>query len=480
PFELHLKGLKRGTNRLVVQVDNRMHATDLPPGKVTVEGAPNGGWWNWGGILRDVYLRRVRGIDISQTQVLPRVKCQRCSASIAYRVTVRNYRRRAARVRVTTRFGSKRATIGVGRVRGGSARRFSGSVKIAKPKLWSPPHPTLYPVKISASGGGSASWSIHSGVRQFTVRGGRLLLNGLPVNLRGVFLHEDGPGTGGAVTHGRMNLFFKLAHQIGATALRTHYPMSPYIKEQADRRGFLIWEEVPVFQVSSKIMRKSAVRKKAIRMVRADILANSNHPSVFTWSVANELPVETTAVEARYFRESARAAHRLDPTRPVSTATPGYASVGCRKAFKPLDLLGVNTYFGWYPGRMGALADRTKLGPFLDQARRCYPKLALMVTEFGAEANRNGPPEDRGTYAFQAKLNDFDLWTYSQKPWLSGAIGMLIEFHVRPGWFGGNPFPTQPLHQKAVFDFFGRPKPAAAVLSRWFHRTQQYDLPPGT
>jgi beta-glucuronidase len=72
------------------------------------------------------------------------------------------------------------------------------------------------------------------------------------------------------------------------------------------------------------------------------------------------------------------------------------------------------------------------------------------------------------------------LTGFSKKRWLSGAIGMLIEFRVRPDWAGGNPFPSSPMHQKAVFTINGRPKPAASVLTRWFKGTQQYGLPPGS
>ncbi len=72
PWELRVRGLDRGgVNRLVVRVDNRTRATDLPPARLTVEGAPNGGWWNYGGILGDVYLRRVDAIDLETVQVLP-------------------------------------------------------------------------------------------------------------------------------------------------------------------------------------------------------------------------------------------------------------------------------------------------------------------------------------------------------------------------------------------------------------------------
>ena len=50
--------------RLVVRVDDRRSPTDLPPG-------PGGGWWNFGGLLREVYLRAVQGADLSQALVTP-------------------------------------------------------------------------------------------------------------------------------------------------------------------------------------------------------------------------------------------------------------------------------------------------------------------------------------------------------------------------------------------------------------------------
>jgi beta-glucuronidase len=470
PWELHLKGLRRGTNRLVVEVENRQKITDLPPGKLTIVGAPSGGWWNWGGILGDVYLRKVDGIDIEDAQVLPRLPCRTCAARIDYRVTVRNYRRRAANVRLTTKYGDVSARIGAGKVAGrGASKRFSGSLRIAKPELWSPADPHLYDVSIAASGGGSASWSLHSGIRAITVEGGRLMLNYRPTNFRGGFLHEDDPVTAGAMYPERMDLFVSLAKQLGATVLRTHYPLTPYLHEQADRQGLMIWNEVPVFQMYTSALGSGAVRRKAVNMVKRNVISNGNHPSVLTWSIGNELAAEPTRIERNYFNRAARNVRELDPTRPVAYAIQGYPLVGCLdKDYKAIQLLGVNAYFGWYPGPDGSIADRTKLSAYLDQVRKCYPDKAIAVTEFGAEANRSGPEEDRGTYEFQADLNDYELGIFAQKPWLSGAIGMLIEFRVRPGWSGGNPFPSaDPIHQKAVFDFSGNPKPAAQRPWPW-------------
>jgi beta-glucuronidase len=332
-------------------------------------------------------------------------------------------------------------------------------------------------VRIDATGGGHARWSLDTGIRSLNVVGGRLLLNWRPVDFRGVFLHQDSPARGGAVSPARMRLFVTLARRLGATVLRTHYPLDPYLHELADREGLMIWSEIPVYQLHSQELAAPAVQRHAAAMLRANIIANGNHPSVLAWSIGNELNAWPGPVEARYFRRQTALAHSLDPTRPVALAIQGIPSGGCQRAYHPIDLLGVNSYFGWYEGPSRELAGRHGLSAYLDQVRACYRRQAIAVTEFGAEANRSGPASEKGTYRFQSRLLDYHLRVYARTPWLSGAIGMLMTFRVRPGWSGGNPRPSPPLHEKGVFGFRGQPKPAAAVMARWFHRTRQYDLP---
>jgi beta-glucuronidase len=478
PWELRLRGMKRGgaANRLLVRVDNKTRPKDLPPARLTVEGAPNGGWWNYGGILGDVYLRRVDKLDFSRVQVRPSLPCRTCAAKVSYRVTVHNYSTGSAPVTVTSDFGDHGDTLGTRTIGAGKEATFSKSVTIAQPHLWSPPDPYLYDVRLGAIGaGGAGTYQLYSGIRSIAVKKGRLLLNGAPVHFRGFFMHEDDPAGGGAVSHEREDLFASLAKSTGATVLRTHYPFSPYMHELADRNGLMIWSEIPVYEVPTKVLQDPGLQKLAARMLTDNITANGNHPSVMTWSIANELHARTTSVEEGYIRRQATLARRLDPTRPVSMATQGYTSVGCRKtAYGPLQMLGLNSYFGWYQGPNGELADRDNLSPALDYLHRCYPGKSLVVTEFGAEANRSGPDDERGTYAFQADLNDFHLRVYAQKPWLGGAMGTLMTFKCRPHWNGGNPRPNPPYHDKGVFDYFGNPKPAASVISQWYHQTVQY------
>jgi beta-glucuronidase len=107
--------------------------------------------------------------------------------------------------------------------------------------------------------------------------------------------------------------------------------------------------------------------------------------------------------------------------------------------------------------------------------RACYPNKALFVSEFGAEANRSGPVEEKGTYEYQQDFVNFHLGVHASKPWLSGSIyWALQEFRVRPNWDGGNPHPDPPIHQKGLLRFDGSKKPAWFDVERLFKSTQQF------
>ena len=113
PFEIRLPRsvLRRGlVNRLVIRVDSRRKQTDFPPSGLSVTGRPTGGWWNYGGLLREVYLRRIDDIDLTTAIVRPDLPCALCPATVDYRVVLRNYGERARRVRVTARFGARRVS----------------------------------------------------------------------------------------------------------------------------------------------------------------------------------------------------------------------------------------------------------------------------------------------------------------------------------------------------------------------------------
>ncbi|MFL5845901.1 MAG: glycoside hydrolase family 2 protein [Solirubrobacteraceae bacterium] len=481
PFEILLpaKQLKRsGSNRLLVRVDNRRTEDDLPPMGLSLStGQPTGGWWNYGGILREVYLRRVQHTDFSTVQVLPDLPCATCPATIKVRATVHNYDALARPVHVTGTFGALAFDAGTFTLGPGDDRVFTENVPVAKPELWSPKDPNLYPVTLTARVGTQVAqtWKTESGIRSVKVVGGRLYLNGSPLNWRGFGLHEDSLDKGFALDNADREQIVADVKDLGATLIRSHYPLHPQLMELADREGLMVWSEIPMYQLRTNALKHASVRNFGVRMLEKNVLTNGNHPSVVIWSIANELNSNVNADQGAYIKKAAAAAHRLDFSRPVGQAVASNPTGSCQKRFAPLDIIGFNEYFNWYPGPDGSMADRDNLGLFLEKIRRCYPTKALAITEFGAEANRSGPVEERGTYEFQQAFVNFHLDEFERHPWLSGATyWALQEFRVRPNWDGGNPRPEPPFHQKGLITLSGERKPAYFDVQRRFRETEQF------
>lgn len=485
PFELDLPAryLKPGgVNRLVARVDSH-HADDsMPPAGTSAKGTPAGGWWNYGGLLREVYLRRVNRVDFSSVFVRPDLPCASCAARIVYSVRVRSISKSRQAVHVLTRFGTKAASLGTHAIGGGQTVTFSGRLTITHPKLWSPDHPDLYDVTLDASAGSgrhgmthAAHWFLQSGVRSIRVAGGHLLLNGRPVFLRGVGLQEDSLQNGFAIDNSTRARFVAEAKDLGAGIIRSQYPLHPYLEELADQQGILLWSEIPVFSVKEDVLKLSSFRSFAEDQLTQNVLDNGSHPSVAIWSVANELSSRPASGQQAYVSEAVSLVHQLDPSRPVGLAVAGYPSVSCQSTYHKLQVLGINDYFGWYPGPSGQIADRSLLSDYLDHAHSCYPNQALFVTEFGAEANRDGPVQERGTYQFQSDFVDYHLGVYATKPYLSAALyWALEEFRVRPEWDGGDPHPHPPVHEKGLVSFAGFKKPAYFEVQRIYRATQQF------
>jgi beta-glucuronidase len=389
-------------------------------------------------------------------------------------VIAHNYAASAQRVTLTTSYGGVDASLGTHSIAPGANATFSGSPAVAHPQLWSPASPHLYDVRIDARAGGRLvqSYSLQSGIRSVTVSGGHLYLNYEPVHLRGVGLVEDSPSAGSALSPAAQLALISDAKALGATIVRSQYPLSAYEEQLADQMGIMLWSEIPVYEVHDSELR--AVTAAAVALLRENILENGNHPSIVTWSIANELDPLVGAAQSAYIADAVAAAHALDPTRPVSLAYQCYPGIACQAGYKPLGLLGINDYFGWYPGPGGEIADPSLVGSYLEAEHACYPHQAIMVSEFGAEANRSGPVDERGTYEFQSQFISSQLAAIAAEPWLSGAIYWALEdFLVRPGWSGGNPYPTPPLFSKGLLGFDGTQKPAWAVVSAAYTGTTQ-------
>jgi beta-galactosidase/beta-glucuronidase len=488
PFEMDLKGLKRrGRNRLVVKASTLRSKTDLTHWRAaSFNGYGSGGWWNFGGISREVYLRRIDGVDIERVRTSPRIRCVKCSTRVIVRTRLRNVGDKDKRVSLglfLTPPGKKAATRmdgGQVTLHGHEIREVAKSFIIRKPRLWQPGRPALYGLRASAVSEGQrrASYGLAFGVKTLhRLPDGRLLLNGHQLDLRGVSIHEDEPTTGAALTPRQRSNLVRWTRRVGANVARSHYPVHPALMEAFDRAGILFWSQAPVYQVPVQNMALPGVRAAAVRVNRDNVLRNENNASVFVWSIANELPEEANPAQAKFIAEGSQAVRRLDPTRLVGIDRQSLIgqSDPVPAILQSVDTIGLNDYFGWYnasvvPNRPSTSAD---LGPFLDNIHRVYPGKPLFISEFGAESDRQGPETDKGTFAFQTKWMTDHLNQLSTRPFVGGAIAWILkDFRVVPNWAGGNPTPTPPWNNKGLIDESGSFKPAFFAMRSQWRRTK--------
>jgi beta-glucuronidase len=476
PFELDASRLRSGVNTLVVRVDSRLGTYTVP----SVEDRNDqltGGWWNFGGLLREVVLRRVSRFDISATATRSYFKASKGKAKGAARITViatvKNYGAKA-RVLLRGNYGSSKIRFRKTLMRHGATAQLTGTATVRKPRLWTTLSPQLYSVRVRAPG---VTWTSKAGIRKLTVSSkGVLSLNGRAVQLRGTSFHESDAVTGAAWSPAQRNANNALFKKLGVNMIRTHYPMAPQQMEWADKNGVFVWLQVPSFRPRNTQMRSSRYRRTVVEYTREIIARYREYPSVLTWSLSNEAIPSDTKYLDKLFVAQIKVARALDPQGLVSA---DYASAPedelQQPAYRRMDLLGINEYFGWYPGQLGSTLKMSGLRPYLDYLHRIYAHQALFITEFGAESNRHGSADELGTYEFQTNFFTAQLNILRNVPYLNGLFAWALrDYWVRPEWTGGNQDPTPPLSRKGLFEIDGTPKPAEAVVEREFKATPPF------
>jgi len=459
PFELPARGVRRGQNTLLVRVQGHASRNDIPP------AGRERGWWNYGGILREVYLRKVGQLDLGDPQIIAAP-----GQPVRFSAQIRNTGATSAPADVAltvtgpNNFVTSLPVVGTADISPGGLDRVIGNFQIPNAQLWSPDTPNLYELKATTGG---QTTTIHFGVRRWSkAPDGHPLLNGQPLELRGASFHEDTLAHGAALTAGDEDTLASELTALGADFTRQHYPPSERLLEAFDRLGIVLWEQIPVWRLKGKDLARAQLRRTILDRLRRTILRDRNHASVMAWGVANEI-VRGGSAETRYLTQAKALVRRLDPTRFFAvdqTVSPG---TRLPAIFKKLDAFGISEYVGWY-----GHDPISEVRPLLNGVHKQLPGVALFVTEFGAEANRSGPATQKGTYAFQSRWLDRQLTAIDDTPFLGGAIVWLLrDYAVRPGWAGGNPRPSPPFSAKGLIDRHGRRKPAWSVVKRHFAAT---------
>jgi len=491
PFEVLLPNLRKGRNTLVVEVSSLRSNTDLTHWRpAAFNGYGTGGWWNFGGILREVYIRRVDTVDVEHATALPRLRRVGGPAKVEVRTTLRNFTSKDRDVSLIIEVDGRRIRLAPETVPKLGRRQLSTTLTIKRPRLWAPRAPQLYDMSVSAATRRTVrgTYRLSFGVRKIETRpGGIIRLNGKRLNLKGASIHEDDLREGGALSQRTRTLLLNRLKNLGATITRSHYPLHPAFVEALDRAGIMYWVDAPVYQVPTSSWDRPGVRSLALRAATLTVRNNINNPSVLTWSLANE-PSEAGPnlgtygpSLVSYIRDASRAVHELDDTRLVGLDR--QSRVGepyTTDAHQYLDVLGVNDYFGWYRSVVESLPDQpatttADLSGYLDAVHAANPDLPLVITEFGAEATRYGPVEQKGSFEFQRKWVMDHLAIHATKPFVNGSIHWALrDFRVHQTWQGGAPveYAQPPWHNKSLIEENNRRKPVFRDVARLYRRTK--------
>jgi len=474
PFTIPARGLRSGkkVNELVVRVVNRKHAL------------PREGWWNWGGITRPVELLPQGPVVLHNVAVMPSLHCSAPGSCSTPMVQVRGSltgRRVPVRVQVTLRSPAGRATTHAFTSRRPGKVSFQFPLS-GRPDLWSPDHPALYSTTVITRAAGHTTQvdRFDTGVRALDVKGGLLYLNGRRLELRGASIQEDVPGRGPALRQSDIDQIVSELKSLGANVTRAQYGLSEPLMSALDRAGIMLWNQSPVYHRDIELRRADG-RAQALASVRHNILAARNHASLLANSIDNEpvsIPDHRPGTRQFLFR-AGKIARRLDPVTPTAVDLALKPGMSFQRSFTWFDLLGLNSYFGWYTGPDAtSIANFDDWAPALQSIRGSYPSQGLLVTEFGAEASFHGPADQKGTFEFQADYVTRSLDLIDRTPFLGGAIyWTLREFAVKPHWDGGASLPVamrNSLHHKGLLAYDGTPKPAFALARQRFKDTPLY------
>lgn len=316
-------------------------------------------------------------------------------------------------------------------------------ILVANPHLWNGrKDPYLYRAVVEVRSGDNVVDSVEQpmGLRWYSVTADGFFLNGKKYPVYGVCRHQDRPVEGWAITKADLEQDVALMKEMGVTAVRcAHYQHSDYFYSLCDQAGILAWAEIP--QVN--VIHDTAAFENTSRNQLLDLIRqNVNHPSIFVWSLFNEVGGPVTDDPHRELQDLSNIAHGEDPTRPTIGAA---SHTELTQMSRIPDLIGWNTYPGWYGGKASVIA----FGDWMDQMRYTSRHGGFCISEYGAGANINqheeNPKQPRTTGAwhpeeYQNVVHEADWAAIKSHPFVWGSFAWnMFDFCVATRHEGGQP-----------------------------------------
>ena len=250
------------------------------------------------------------------------------------------------------------------------------------------------------------------------------------------------------------------ARQLGCNFIRlAHYPHNEHAVREAERQGFLLWSEIPVYWTIS--WQNEETYANAENQLRSMICRDHNRAAIIIWSLANETP--HSDARDKFLGRLAQTARSLDSTRLISmamevTGASNYVNRLQDNMNKYVDVVSFNQYIGWYRDVNDAPKMKWEIP---------YDK-PVIISEFGggAKAGLHGDKGQRWTEEFQENLYRENLAMLDKIEGLAGTCPWVLKDFRSPR----RPLPgiQDGFNRKGLFSDQGKRKKAFYVLREWY------------
>lgn len=401
PFQIEVTDLlNEGDNFIVVEVNNRRTKDAIP--------AMSFDWWNYGGVTRDVLL-----VTTPQTYL----------EDYFIQLDKESPNQIIAKVHLSDKKPGEKITIAIPELKTSidmqtdAEGKAEGKFNVKKLQRWSPENPKLYEVIISSAGDCVKE---QIGFRNITVKGTDIYLNGKPAFMCSISFHEEIPQRmGRAFSEADAAMLLDEAKALGVNMIRlAHYPQNEYTVRLAEKMGFILWQEIPIWQGIDFI--DNNTRKKAQRMLTEMIKRDQNRCAVGYWGIANE--TQPSKERNEFLTSLLETGKKLDTTRLYVAAFDLVRFNREKKCFvmedsftSQLDVVAVNKYMGWY--------HPWPIEPE-NAAWKVIPDKPLIISEFGGEAlyGQSGDENVASSWSeeYQARLYRDNIRMFDNIPNLRG------------------------------------------------------------
>ena len=440
--------LVEGENTVIVKVDNKRHADAVPTQIFD--------WWNYGGITRDVMLVKVPMVYLEDYNLqLQKADAKAKNREISFSAKLSQAE---AGHTVTVSIPELKLTKTFTTDASGEVNSEKLIVNSKKLSLWSPENPKLYRVDITLD---NSTISDEIGFRTIETREKQILLNGQPVFLKGISIHEEkanGGGRANGVEDAKVLLSW--AQELGCNFVRlAHYPHNEYMVKEAERRGIMVWSEIPCYWTIA--WTNPETYQNAQNQLRDMIARDHNRANIIIWSIANETP--HSAQRDDFLGRLAKYARTQDDTRLISmamevTGQSNYVNRLNDNMNEFVDVVSFNQYIGWYRD----VNDASKMKWEIP-----YNK-PVIISEFGGGARYglHGEKNQRWTEEFQENLYKENTAMLDKIEGLSGTTPWILKDFRSPRRV--LPGIQDYYNRKGLFSDKGEKKKAFFVLQEWY------------